>query len=1111
MAVSGYVGWLQRGREHQRGRRPVDAMLCFQRAAALEPHAVDPRYLLGEVQWQLGAIPAAVAAWRDAARLSPRHLGSQLALAEASLAVADVDRAADAAAAALAIAPEDRAARVLYAVAALASGRDRAALTGLAPVLASDASRLVSPVTGGTLARELAVEPALGGAREVLDAILPHRDRVAFALLAPLARAAQAADAPAPLRAARDEIARVALERPVAHGELDVLREIALAFHHAGDLPHAMRLATRYAEACIAFAPRAAPLRWPLRTSGAQLRVAVLMPNGDAAATRALTLLRDTAERAAHVAWTLLVEAQTPSVSLGGSVIRVIGASPDATIAAGVAAADPDLLIDMAGLASATGPLLAMRPAASAIAVDVAGPPQAAPLIGGVIPAKRDAFAAMLENERNRALARAHSASSAEALNEGFASAVQAHHSGDAVRARAAYERLLAAQPDHAPTLHLLAAVHREQRDFDAASALLARALEHAPEFTDARAAAARIARDRGEVEQGIALVDAGLEHKPHSEALWRVRGELELARHDGVAAEAAFAQALAHNPIDAEANYNFGVALQKQGRLNEAARAYQRALAFDPGFPDAHFNLAVVFQEAGHPAAAIPAYRAVLERDPRRVAAYRNVGEALLAAGRIDEWLANFRRFEAQCPEALPLAVQALEACQYAADAPALDRYLEGLRRERFRAGDPAQLTDSLEQLLYLLLFFDVEPEMLFRFAQTYTSTAPQVYGPPLPRAASRKPGRIRVGYLSADLRNHVMGKMMWEALRHHDRERFEVHLYSTSTVRDGWTDRYASIADRFDVIAGSSERDAALRIAADDLDLLIDLSGHTKGGKPGILARKPARVQITHIASAGSVGLRTVDFKLTDAYADVPDNQQWMIETLLPMQGCVYPYRRIEPATGHPFHRATLGIPEDAVVIGAFVTPMKLSRRCLSLWREVLERLPRASLAFSPTHPALRPVFERLCAAAGIARNRLLFLPQGRDDAENQARYAVIDFVLDPMPFGGVNGVLEPLDAGVPVVTLVGRRHGERSAYSILSNLGVTHTVAQGGRDYVDIAARLAQDPGFMRDVRQSIRAGLRSSTLVDMPAHTRNLEAAYVEALRQKAPDVLEDGQA
>jgi predicted O-linked N-acetylglucosamine transferase (SPINDLY family) len=182
-----------------------------------------------------------------------------------------------------------------------------------------------------------------------------------------------------------------------------------------------------------------------------------------------------------------------------------------------------------------------------------------------------------------------------------------------------------------------------------------------------------------------------------------------------------------------------------------------------------------------------------------------------------------------------------------------------------------------------------------------------------------------------------------------------------------------------------------------------------------------------------------------------------------------------------------------------------MKLSRRCLGLWRAVLARVPRARLAFSPTHPALRPVFERLCAAAGIARERLVFLPQGRNDAENQARYALVDVALDPMPFGGVNGVIEPLDAGVPVVTLVGKRHGERSAYTILENLGLRATVAQGGRDYVDIVVRLADDAAFMRDVRAAIRAGLARSPLVDMVAHTRHLEAAYLEAIARVAPDV------
>ena len=313
------------------------------------------------------------------------------------------------------------------------------------------------------------------------------------------------------------------------------------------------------------------------------------------------------------------------------------------------------------------------------------------------------------------------------------------------------------------------------------------------------------------------------------------------------------------------------------------------------------------------------------------------------------------------------------------------------------------------------------------------------------------------------------------------------------------------------FRVFGHESDRDAALQIATDDLDVLVDLSTHTKGARPGILAYKPARVQITHVASAGTVGLRTIDYKLTDHHADVPGDQAFQIETLLPMDGCVYPYRHVAPAATHPFDRGPLGIPADAVLIGAFVSPLKLSRRCLMLWRDVLARIPRARLAFSPVDPALRASYERLLAAAGIGTDRLLFLPQGRNDAENQARYALIDFVLDPMPYGGVNGTLEALDMGVPVVTLQGRRHAERTSYSILANLGVTATVAASGGEYVGLAQRLATDAAFMRDVRAAIRAGLRDSPLTDMRAHTLALERAYVAALAAKAPEALAAAEA
>jgi predicted O-linked N-acetylglucosamine transferase (SPINDLY family) len=183
-----------------------------------------------------------------------------------------------------------------------------------------------------------------------------------------------------------------------------------------------------------------------------------------------------------------------------------------------------------------------------------------------------------------------------------------------------------------------------------------------------------------------------------------------------------------------------------------------------------------------------------------------------------------------------------------------------------------------------------------------------------------------------------------------------------------------------------------------------------------------------------------------------------------------------------------------------------MKLSRRCLALWRDVLERIPGALLAISPLSSDAGDAQRRLFAAAGIASERTIVLPAGRNEAENQARYGVVDLVLDPLPYGGVNGTLEALDMGVPVVTLCGRRHGERSAYSILANLGVLDTVAHNPIEYVAIASRLADDRTFRAQVKAAIRAGLARSPLTDMDAHTRSLERAYLTALERRYPAAL-----
>jgi predicted O-linked N-acetylglucosamine transferase (SPINDLY family) len=1113
-----YGQWLARGWEHQQAGRPIDAMVCYRRALNSNAYAVQARYRLGEVLRDLGRYDEAREAWRAGLSLQPEHVRLQLSLASAARRAGAHAEAIESYRRVLADHPEHGGARFGLAVSRLAAG-DEGAYEGLAKLLGELGNRRWQE-----LSRVLAAAPRSEARSALLREIVARHEASLPPLL--LAVAAEELLATGDRAAAQGLLAHARRPaRPI--DEPEVLRRLARV---ADALGSPGPWAKRYARRCAAQVGSGAALLWPRRTAGKPLRVAYLIAPAGRIDIGGVAIEPDRYLRAivaAHpperVAAAIYVVGNMPPretlASLPASVkVEPLGSSPETALARLIAEIDADALIDLVGVNAPVGPLLAQKPARSRWTYAGLAGANVAPLIEHALPPPDAADEAALSQHRLALEAALYDvcaaapwfsdvgARAAPEILAAWQAAVGAHEAGQSEAAIAGYRDVLAEQPGYAPGQYLLGVLLRDLGRSPEAEAAFAAALAAAIGYIEPRVALANLYRESGLTGESVVLCEEGLKLAPDEVALWRALGLARLAQRDGASARPAFHRAVQLEPNDAITHYNYGVALQMHNRRVSALRAYQRALALDPELHAADFNIGVIFRDQGHPDAAIKAFEHVLARDPRHVPAYKALAETLLAARRLDEWFRLFDRFEAACPDALPMAVLALEACQYRADFAALDRYINRLSRDEFKPSSETELADCLEELLFLLLYFDVDPEAQFGLYQTFNAVAPRVYGTPLALSQERRSGRIRVGYLSGDLRDHVMGKMMWSALQHHDRARFELFFYSLSTVTDEWTERYRGLADRFEVIAHQTERKAAERIAADDIDVLVDLATNTHGAKPGILALKPARVQITHVASAGVVGLSAIDFKLTDAFSDLPEQQSFQLETLLPMEGCVYPYRHIAPATDHPFHRDLLGIDKETIVIGAFVNPLKLSRRCLTLWREVLERIPGALLAISPLSAERRAVYGRLLSAVGIPQSRMCVLPQGRNEAENQARYTLLDFALDPMPYGGANGTLEALDMNVPVVTLVGRKHGERCGYSMLANLGVMQTVATSGSQYVEIAVRLATDAAFMAEVRASIRAGLEHSSLTDMVAHARNLERAYLRALELRYPAAL-----
>lgn len=561
-------------------------------------------------------------------------------------------------------------------------------------------------------------------------------------------------------------------------------------------------------------------------------------------------------------------------------------------------------------------------------------------------------------------------------------------------------------------------------------------------------------------------------------------------------AAIVSYQRAILLNPDFAEAYNNLGNILQLQDRLDEAKQAYTRALEINPNLTQAHFSLGLVLKKKNQLSLAVKHFRAALSIVPDYAEAFDNLSALLKLLGRIEEWLDEFKKHECLDHKVDWFFVIGLSACRFLGDFSREQKYLHALYSHPLKNFDTGILADLLGKAQY----FDLPQSELLRLYQAYNQAVKRQHFAEFPLVSPYRSRRakLRIGYLSADFRVHVMGKLMFEVLSRHDRSQFEVCLYSMASKEDEVTAKFRAISDKFVTLHALPARQAAMRIAEDDLDILIDLCNHTTGSNPLILAYKPARVQITHLGLHGAIGLDTVDYKLTDHYADLPENAAYLIEKLLPMEGCVFPFHHVEPDANTHFSRTSLSIPENAVVLGVFVNIMKLSPRCLQTWAAIMSRLEHAVLAFSPLRDSEKSSYLREAAAVGIDPSRVVFIPASKDEAINRARYALLDMALDTFPYSGGDTTLAALDMGVPVVTLCGQRHSERTSYSILMNLGVPQTIAESEAEFVDIACRLANDKGWRDAIVAQIQRGMNDSPLVDMDSYTRNLEDAYRRAI-------------
>ena len=603
-----------------------------------------------------------------------------------------------------------------------------------------------------------------------------------------------------------------------------------------------------------------------------------------------------------------------------------------------------------------------------------------------------------------------------------------------------------------------------------------------------------------GRTADAIAAYRKALDISPSLAEVHHNVGALLYATGHVAAAELSFAEAQRQKPQWLAPALALGHLYFNSGRYADAERAFERACLLDPDSLEALGNLGLSLQRLARYSLAQPYLERARKLAPTDTRAWFALRTNLLLLGRLEEALQDFLRFETGAPLSAELVTTGLMFSRFLGD-PAYEEKYRSLAVDWPYRPDQADLAAvTVSRLQYC----DVTRELIGRIYADYNRLQQQNRGsaPPLALRRETANGVIRLGYLSADFRGHVMGRLMLDLLAAHDRTRFDVRLYSLAPAvnEDALTREFRALVPSFTQLADFDDAAAAHLIAADHLDLLVDLMGHSSFSRPGILLWKPAPVIITHLGYHGCIGLEQVDFKLTDSFADLADAAAYQIERPLALDCCVLPMRRVIPAKQDITTRTELGIPENAVVFGVFVSLLKLSPRCLSLWAQILTRNRSAVLAFSPKKNSERPIYLRRLAAFGIAPGQVVFISCSDDEALDRTRYRLLDAVLDTVPYTGGDTTAAALDMAVPVVTLAGERHAERVSYSLLGHLGVTQTVAHSDQEYVAIACKLAEEAEWRAAVAASIAARLPGSGLADMVGYTRSLESAYQRALAQ-----------
>jgi len=564
--------------------------------------------------------------------------------------------------------------------------------------------------------------------------------------------------------------------------------------------------------------------------------------------------------------------------------------------------------------------------------------------------------------------------------------------------------------------------------------------------------------RAEGKLDQAIEHFSKVVRLNPNSAIAYYEIGQTLEKMNKFDAAVRHFSEALRIKPNTAKVHNNLGIVLARQKKENDAISHFYEALGIDPNYADAHYNLGNVFEDQGRLSETMECYQMAIRLKPDYAEAYSNLGVVLKNQGRLDE---------------------ATECCHKALQLK------------------PDFVSANSNLLMGLHYHEQTDPVDLFsqhkRWAEQHASPFVVTIRPHInDRSAERC---LRLGYVSPDFRVHSVAYFIEAVIASHDRTAFEAICYSDVSRPDSMTNHLKGLAGHWRDIVGMSDEQVADLIRNDRIDILVDLAGHTAKNRMPLFARKPGPVQVTYLGYPNTTGLPTMDYRITDLWADPPGQTDHLYtEELVRLAQGFLCYK---PPVENPVVAKTPVLETGNITFASFNNRPKITPEVVRSWSKILTAVPNAKLVLKSkplSDPGTRGHLLEMFVQNGVSSDRIRFVGYISSQFKHLELYNSIDIGLDTFPYNGTTTTCEAMWMGVPVIALAGESHVSRVGVSLLTNAGLPELMAESAEDYVEKAVKLACDPKRLQAIRSNLRSMMGRSPLMDAQGFTRALEAAY-----------------